>query len=287
MLIQNMPPSLDEKFGEGWAVRCAVAGHSRSCACCDPPSDLAGLVVEDTAESSIDPPRIDTGDGEDMLKSDLRGRPNGRLLNGGVLQQEGAMEDGELVEVCLKIREAVALREKYRMPAEREPPGASSPVKAAQNPGNVRGWPFVAPPWTGRRGFRFELRRGVMVVWQEAQPAGEAGSPTRRRPTPAAELPAFAQPPGVEDFTADLQRRPQRVHEGAMARLSEASRLALPASQPRHGSPSQPPGARFLSPRELAFSASGSPGGWPWLARHNSEEQPCHTEPAERPRHGH
>ena len=164
-------PSLDVNFGDGWAVRCAVAGHSRNCACCDPPSDLAGVVADDTVESSDDPPQrgADEGEGEEMPKSEKVLR--GRLPSGGVQQQEGAMDDGELAEVCLKLREAVALREKYRMPAEREPPGASGPVKAAQNPGNVRGWPFVAPPWAGEPGLRFELQRGVMVVWQERLPS--------------------------------------------------------------------------------------------------------------------
>ena len=205
-------PSLDVNFGEGWAVQCAVAGHARNCACCDPPSDLAGIVADDTVESSDDPPRREerksTGEGEEMEMSKsgvLRGMPSG-----GVLQQEGAMDDGELAEVCLKLREAVALREKYRMPVEREPPGASGPVKAAQNPGNVRGWPFVAPPWAGDHGLRFELQRGVMSVWQEGRTTGEAGSPKRRPffPTP--------KPPSFEAFTADLQRRLQLLGKGPL-----------------------------------------------------------------------
>ena len=205
-------PSLDVNFGDGWAVRRAVAGDCASalcrvrCACYDPPSDLAGVVADDTVESSDDPPQRGTDEGEEMPKSEtvLRGRlPSG----GGVQQQEGAMDDGELAEVCLKLREAVALREKYRMPAEREPPGASGPVKAAQNPGNVRGWPFVAPPWAGEPGLRFELQRGVMSVWQEAPPMAEAGSPKRRPFLPAPKPPpVFARPPSLETFTADLQR---------------------------------------------------------------------------------
>ena len=205
-------PSLDVNFGDGWAVRRAVAGDCASalcrvrCACYDPPSDLAGVVADDTVESSDDPPQRGTDEGEEMPKSEtvLRGRlPSG----GGVQQQEGAMDDGELAEVCLKLREAVALREKYRMPAEREPPGASGPVKAAQNPGNVRGWPFVAPPWAGEPGLRFELQRGVMSVWQEAPPMAEAGSPKRRPFLPASKPPpVFARPPSFEAFTADLQR---------------------------------------------------------------------------------
>ena len=200
-------PSLDVNFGDGWAVRCDVAGHSRNCACCDPPSDLAGVVADDTVESSDDPPQrgADEGEGEEMPKSEKVLR--GRLPSGGVQQQEGAMDDGELAEVCLKLREAVALREKYRMPAEREPPGASGPVKAAQNPGNVRGWPFVAPPWVGEPGLRFELQHGVMTVWREAPPTAEAGSPKRRPflPTPKPP-PLFARPPSFEAFTADLGR---------------------------------------------------------------------------------
>ena len=198
-------PSLDVSFGDGWAVRCAVAGHSRNCACHDPPSDLAGVLADSTVESSDDPQQGATDEVEEMLESETVLR--GRLPSGGVQQQQGAMDDGELAQVCLKLREAVALREKYRMPAEREPPGASEPVKAAQNPGNVRGWPFVAPPWAGEPRLRFELESGVMSVWQEAPPTAEAGAPKRRPFFPAPKPPAvFARPPSFEAFTADLQR---------------------------------------------------------------------------------
>ena len=86
-------------------------------------------------------------------------------------EQEQHMGDAELAAVCLKLREAVALREKYRQPIEREPPGTSGPLKASLNAGEVRGWPFVAPPWAGEPGLRFELQRGVMVVWQERLPS--------------------------------------------------------------------------------------------------------------------
>ena len=194
-------PSLDVSFGDGWAVHRAVAGDSHNCECADPPSDLAGVVADETVGSSDDPPQRSTDEAVSKTETLLRG---GRA---GVQQQEGAMDDGELAEVCLKLREAVALREKYRMPAEREPPGASGPVKAAQNPGNVRGWPFVAPPWVGEPGLRFELQHGVMTVWREAPPTAEAGSPKRRPflPTPKPP-PLFACPPSFEAFTADLGR---------------------------------------------------------------------------------
>ena len=148
------------------------------------------------------------------------------------------MDDGELAEVCLKLREAVALREKYRMPAEREPPGASGPVKAAQNPGNVRGWPFVAPPWAGEPGLRFELQHGVMTVWPEAPPTAEAGSPKRRPflPTPKPP-PVFARPPSFEAFTADLGRLLQLCADTTVNafcyRLGLGLGLGLGLRQPR------------------------------------------------------
>ena len=93
-------PSLDVSFGDGWAVRCAVAGHSRNCACHDPPSDLAGVLADSTVESSDDPQQGATDEVEEMLESETVLR--GRLPSGGVQQQQGAMDDGELAQVCLK-----------------------------------------------------------------------------------------------------------------------------------------------------------------------------------------
>ena len=120
-------------------------------------------------------------------------------------EQERAMGDAEITSACLKLREAVALREKYRQPAAREPPCSSEPVKPSKVGSTVRGWPFVAPPWYGTTDFGFEMVQGVMHVWRKERvpPGEEPPSPTRRA---AAHAPAFTPPPSLDVFSVDLAR---------------------------------------------------------------------------------
>ena len=152
-------------------------------------------------------PRRGTPGTEEPAKEQVLRGTRSRLASGGLMQhtqRHQAMDDAELAMVCLKVREAIALREKYRMPAEREPPGVGGPIQASRAPRPVRGWPFVAPPWEGERGFQFELQHGVMRVWREE--ASPESSPKRRGFLPASRPAIFEEPPSIAAFTADLER---------------------------------------------------------------------------------
>jgi AMP deaminase len=97
-----------------------------------------------------------------------------------VQQHQQAQDDKEASAVCTQLLEALALRQKYMQPVERE--GAAG-TRAAEDP-------LEAPPWDGKR-FGHRMGEGVMRVWDPE--AGES-------------QPAFEQPPSLEEYTRDLTR---------------------------------------------------------------------------------
>ena len=108
------------------------------------------------------------------------------------------LADAELAKVCAMLREAIALREKYN-PAESERLHDLESVTPSEDPPND---PFLPAPYAGLH-FSFEMRRGIMVVWEETDPkrAGPRGvGRTDDKP------PAFEQPPSLHTYTRDLAR---------------------------------------------------------------------------------
>ena len=72
------------------------------------------------------------------------------------------MRDEEKAQVCAALREALALRDKYRV----EPEIDYSQVVANEDRVND---PFAPQPHNGGL-YSFEMRRGIMVVWPESDP---------------------------------------------------------------------------------------------------------------------
>lgn len=109
------------------------------------------------------------------------------------------IDDDELAKVCQMLREAIAMRERYA-PAESETLALDPDnVTPDENPPSD---PFVPAPCNGVH-FSFEMRRGIMVVWEEDQ-ARLVGprKPGRKDDRP----PAFESPPSLAEFTKDLAR---------------------------------------------------------------------------------
>ena len=105
------------------------------------------------------------------------------------------MHDTEVASVCCMLREAIALREKYMQPTDRDVFGDLHEVEPCEDPFAPPIDPFKAPVWEGTprrlepsmppretyarphpepgslpaaagKPFCFEMRRGVPIVWQ-------------------------------------------------------------------------------------------------------------------------
>ena len=118
------------------------------------------------------------------------------------VDQKRALRDDEVESVCAQLREAIALREKYRSDHDRElfhGEEAVPPVSDEDMPD-----PFVPTPSFRGGHYSFEMRRGVMLVWSEA------GSDRSGQRPPGARMPAsapcFVAPPTFAEFTDDLSR---------------------------------------------------------------------------------
>lgn len=111
-----------------------------------------------------------------------------------------APSNSEISVVCAMLREAIALREKYRTPIERQ--DASRDMEEVEPSEDPPYEPFVAPPWNGLP-YSFEMRRGVMVAWAEASPTkGGPRQPGRNEDHD----PAFAAPPSMSHYFRDISR---------------------------------------------------------------------------------
>ena len=111
------------------------------------------------------------------------------------------MLDDELVAVCEKLREALALRDKYRSEVEldtfQRPEVVSEVTEEPYDP-------FEAPPWAGKA-FSFQQRYGTMNVWAECEMA-RAGLLRDAESPKDARAPAFTPPPSLSDYAKDLAR---------------------------------------------------------------------------------
>ena len=111
--------------------------------------------------------------------------------------------DSEVLNVISMLREAIALRDKYRTPTDREDGMRSMEEATPSEEPPAPFDPFVAPPFAGKH-YSFEVRRGVVQVWSERS-ASESG---RRKPGAAREGQplAFEPPPSMSSYTRDLGR---------------------------------------------------------------------------------
>ena len=110
--------------------------------------------------------------------------------------------DEELLNVCSMLREALALRDKYRSAVERETFEDSSPIEcASEEPYD----PFTAPVGYAGRHFSFQMRRGIFVAWEESA-AHKAGLRAYSNKAKDEGPPAFPSPPSLAAFTADMAR---------------------------------------------------------------------------------
>jgi AMP deaminase len=118
------------------------------------------------------------------------------------VDQKRALRDDEVERVCAQLREAIALREKYRSDHDRElfhGEEAVPPLSDEDMPD-----PFVPTPSFRGGHYSFEMRRGVMLVWSE-HGADKSGLRPPGAQMPAS-VPCFVAPPTFAEFTNDLAR---------------------------------------------------------------------------------
>lgn len=108
------------------------------------------------------------------------------------------LHDEEVLEVCAQLREAVALREKYRQRVETQLNHSSDDVEPA-TPG-CRGIDPFTPPILPPRTFGFESTRGVFVAWEETETGREY----------------FGQAPSFNAFMRDMLRLLQICSDAAV-----------------------------------------------------------------------
>ena len=104
------------------------------------------------------------------------------------------MRDEEVAKVCADLREALALRTKYKVEVEHDY-SEVVPDEDALDP--------FEPEESNGLLYSFEMRRGIMVVWPESDPKSAGGRPPGRRDD---RPPAFEPPPSLSTYTRDLTR---------------------------------------------------------------------------------
>ena len=195
--------------GEATTVYCRASKskpawtHARCWGCIDLPTDLMLMIECDTLEIPGGSPapapapmaREPSITGDEAIAHDQ----TVLLKTVGLGGASRPILNDELVNVCSMLREALALRRKYRSDVEREMFHDPTEVEeASEEPYD----PFTPPQCAGRH-FSFQIRRGVAVVWEEASAAKAGlkgyGSKDERPP-------AFPAPPSLSAYTEDLAR---------------------------------------------------------------------------------
>jgi len=118
-------------------------------------------------------------------------------------EQQRELHDEEVSRVCAKLRQAVALRDKYRQPVERDEwqlgvdrrltDDGLVPCSEDGSPGYD---PFTPPTPVNSKRFDFKMHGGVMLVWSADSEPPLGG----RNPDDC----AFEPPPSFSKYTADL-----------------------------------------------------------------------------------
>ena len=111
-------------------------------------------------------------------------------------QDARVMRDDEVAKVCAMLREAIALREKYK--ADGDSHDYTQVVPSEETPDPFEPWPSAGHL------FSFEMKRGVMVVWNESDPRKVGYRAPGRKDEH--ERPAFDAPPSLNSYIRDLAR---------------------------------------------------------------------------------
>ena len=161
--------------------------HARCWGCVDLPTELMHLATECEPEESDDPP--------ERPPPYVPERPP--VLPPPVQMK---LDDDERSAVFDKLREALALRDKYRGDVEH---GAEFDDHADDDGMGEEPLydPFVPPPWAALA-FSFQQRRGMFAVWEESEMARVGnlrGAKDTRTPT-------FGPPSTLAEYTSDLAR---------------------------------------------------------------------------------
>ncbi|KAL1526183.1 hypothetical protein AB1Y20_014911 [Prymnesium parvum] len=169
--------------------------HVRCPGCVDLPADLLDVEPSEAPQSSAQMQSSRNITGAEATAQDHAVLLHAVGSGGG----SRPIVDDELVAVCGMLREAVGMREKYRGEVERETFHDTSEVlDATEEPYD----PFEPPPYAGRH-FSFEMRRGIVLVWEEER-AETAGLRSYGRKETAP--PAFPSPPSLATYIKDLSR---------------------------------------------------------------------------------
>ena len=104
------------------------------------------------------------------------------------------MRDEEVAKVCEQLRDAIALRRKYKPQIEHD----YTSVVPSESPVD----PFEPQVSNGQL-YSFEMRRGIMIVWPESEAKAAGPRPPGRRDD---KPPAFDSPPSLSTYTRDLAK---------------------------------------------------------------------------------
>tara|TARA_B100000513_G_scaffold143226_1_gene65725 strand:+ start:3661 stop:6090 length:2430 start_codon:yes stop_codon:yes gene_type:complete len=140
---------------------------------------VASAEVPQAAKPSVEKPSTETKDAPHLLWE-------------AMAEQQRELAQEEVSLVCAKLREAVALRDKYRQEVERPPAGGHYESIEPSVHGAPPYDPFVHPRFEGGQ-YHFEMRHGVFI----AHPVGGGSTPTTA---------VFSASPSLRTFTRDLQR---------------------------------------------------------------------------------
>ena len=192
----------------------------------NPVSFLPASIVPPKASHDLPPQRADSEEAVPALRIASQADEHQLMMN-MLAEQQREMHEEELRVVCSRLREAVALREKYKQPVEKRSRRGSM-VESFVDESMTASFshydefdPFVAPEFHGRP-YAFEMRDGVMVVWDSTEEVeglaprdafarrnrAKAGVPSRES--------AFTLPPDLRTYTADLTRLLQICSDAAV-----------------------------------------------------------------------
>ena len=192
----------------------------------NPVSFLPASIVPPKASHDLPPQRADSEEAVPALRIASQADEHQLMMN-MLAEQQREMHEEELRVVCSRLREAVALREKYKQPVEKRSRRGSM-VESFVDESMSASFshydefdPFVAPEFHGRP-YAFEMRDGVMVVWDSTEEVeglaprdafarrnrAKAGVPSRES--------AFTLPPDLRTYTADLTRLLQICSDAAV-----------------------------------------------------------------------